>query len=49
MIVTITFMVDELDSYGSTEETVKVIKDAIDNQLINLDVYHKGLTIEVEK
>ena len=50
MKFTITFEADELPTgYGDIEATLEVIKDAIDYQLINLEVYPKCISLKVEQ
>jgi hypothetical protein len=50
MKFTITFEVDELpEGYGTFDETVKVIEEAIDHDLTNLEVWAKKLSIKVDK
>ena len=50
MKLTITFEVDELPTWpGDRGATIAVIKDAIDHDLANLEVWAKHLAIEVEE
>ena len=50
MKITITFEVDELPTgYGDFDATVEVIRESIDHDLSNLEVWAEKLSIKVEQ